>query len=620
MRQGVVLSLSVFLSLLATATQSQNLAGYWLGVTYPSDPKQAVYNYTMTLTQNGNTLGGTAQTANPNLPFGGLAYLSGQLTSTQITFSEMDKNGSTTVQDVCFWRGTLTYNAADESLTGAYENITNGVTCKDVGSGKVELYRIILKSGNKFCKGGPINLLVTGKNIRWYASASRTNMLAVGNTYSPKISQTTTFYITQTLYQTESPVVPITVEIVEPTFTVRPLNTGCSQTDSAIEIVAPASTDWQYSLNGGTFQTKPLFTSLKPGSYTVVAKDAAGCQAEQVVTLTPENGPSITQLATTSPQCETANGSVNVIAAGGKAPLTYSMDYGQTFQTSSRFSQLSGGTYTFRVRDANGCEFNRVATLPSYNPMAVLSVTGSPTTCGQPNGQVIITTAGGIFPVTYSLDKQSFQPKGTFTNLKAGDYTITARDSANCTVSQPVGVATSKGPQTDNFSVTPESCGQQNGAIFITENSSANVVEYSLDGQTYQRTTNFSGLKTGAYRLTAKDSSGCMAMVDVTVPTDCANLIHLPTAFSPNADQQNDAFVVHFAQPSLTVLRLTIFDRWGAVVYNRSGFELLSGESVWDGQVNGRTAPAGVYVYRLDCQFPDGTQTTYRESITLLIK
>ncbi|UFH53182.1 gliding motility-associated C-terminal domain-containing protein [Spirosoma sp. KNUC1025] len=602
------------------AGQAQDISGFWLGVTYPANPNQAVYNYTMTLTQTGTTLGGTTQTSNPNVPFGGMAYVAGQVSSAQVTFSEMDQNGSTAVKDICFWRGTMTYNATNESLIGTYENITNGSTCTKEGNGKVELYRIVLKSGTKFCKDSPVNLVVTGKNIRWYSSASRTNVLAAGNTYSPKISQTTTFYITQTLYQTESPAVPVTVEITEPVFNAIPLNTTCSQTDGAIQVTAVDTVGWRYSINGGAFQTNPLFTSLKPASYTVVAQDAAGCQAAKVVTLTADSSPTISQLTSTPPKCEPANGSVNVVAAGGKAPLTYSIDYGQTFQSSPIFNQLSGGTYTFRVRDANGCEVNKALSLPAYKPIIIQSTTGLPTTCGQADGQVAMTISGGIAPVQYSLDKQTFQSDNTFANLKSGEYILTAKDNEGCMVSQSIEVAASTGPQLADVHTIMEGCNLKNGAILITAKNSSDLLTYSLDDQTYQQAATFSALKGGNYTLTTKDANGCKLSLNVLVPVDCANQIQLPSAFSPNADQINDALTVHFALSSLTILRFTVYDRWGAVLYNRVNFELANGEPIWDGQLNGQAAPTGMYMYRLDCQFPDGTQTTYRESVALLNK
>ena len=610
--------INLFLLLIShlTISQAQTIDGLWLGVTYPTDPQQLIYNYTMTLTQAGSTLSGTAQTANPNVPFSGVAYISGQVNSTTVQFNESDKNGNTAVKSLCYWRGTMTYNPVDESLIGTYESITNGTTCTDASGGKVELYRIVLKSGATYCKGSLANLVVTGKDIRWYSSASRTNLLARGNTYSPKLTQTTTFYITQTLYQNESPAVPITITVDEPIFKATPANTGCDKTNGSIEVVSAGATGWQYSLNGSAFQAAPTFTSLRPGSYTVVAKDAAGCQAAQPVVITADAGPAISSLQSKPPQCATDNGEVSVVAAGGKTPLVYSIDYGVTFQNSPTFTKLVGGTYTLRIRDANGCEVNGVINLPFFKPMEILSTTAVPTTCGQTNGQASMTVGGGRLPVLYSIDNHPLQTSTIFTGLQAGDYTLVAKDSTGCTLSQSVSIAASTGPSMGDIQTTASACGEQNGAINIAP--SAATVNFSLDGQPFQRSSNFSGLKAGTYTLTIKDDNNCVLTRSIRISLDCTDQIHLPTAFSPNHDALNDVLTVRFAFPSITIATFIVYDRWGAVLYNRANFAISSGEPLWDGQINGQPAPTGMYGYRLDCQFPDGTQMTYRQSVALL--
>ncbi|QMW03909.1 T9SS type B sorting domain-containing protein [Spirosoma foliorum] len=610
--------LLVFGLVLADSKAQSNVAGFWLGITYPGDPTQSVYNYALTITQTNTTLGGTAQSANPKLPLGGLAYIKGAVSGSTVTFNESDKNGSTAVRGICYWQGTLTYNPVDESLIGTYESIVNGTTCFDAAGGKVELYRVVLKSGSPVCKGSPVNLVVTGKDIRWYSSSSGTNLLARGNTYSPQITKTTTFYITQTLYQNESPPIPITVEVVEPTIKATPSNTGCDKTNGSIEVVATGSTGWQYSLNGSAFQSNPIFTSLGPGSYTAVAKDAAGCQASQSVTLTTDTPPTITSLKSTPPHCETANGEVTVLATGGKAPLTYSINYGGSFQSSSLFTKLPGGTYTLRVRDANGCEVNSALSLPSYKPMVILDAIEVPTSCGQANGQLAMKIAGNSSPVQFSIDNTKFQDSPTFTGLPSGSYTLVARDGENCTISQSMNVAASAGPQRVAVNTSDAACGQKSGSILITTARVAGVEQYSLDGQQFQSSTTFSGLTGGIYTLTIRDDQNCVITQPVQIAVDCPNLVHLPAAFSPNHDNQNDALAAYFTFSSLTIARFTVYDRWGAVIYNRANFVLLSGEPLWDGFVNGQAASSGIYGYRLDCQFPDGTQTTYRESVTLL--
>ena len=765
------IGIAILLGLISFSGLAQNVAGFWLGVTYPSDPNQEVFNYTMTLTQTGGTLGGTAQTANPNVPFGGTAYLSGRVAGTAVTFSEADQNGSTAVKDICYWQGNLTYNPVDESLTGTYENITNTTTCTEAGGGKVELYRIVLKSGTKFCKGSTVDLVVTGKDIRWYSSADKRNLLARGNTFSPKLTQTTTFYITQTLYKNESPAVPITIEVVDPTFKATTTNADCGQTNGSITVAIPGSANWQYSLNGGAFQASPSFANLGPGSYTVAVKDEAGCRAEQSVALAATAAPTlgdpkttsprcgsatgevsltatggtgtltysidgttfqsqplfrnlpggnytarvrdakgceatkavalpvsfsvgiasvsttpatcgqtdgsmtvtttggsgavqystdgqtfqpgstisglkggsytvqirdgagctatqsvsvagsslaIDDLKTTAPRCLTANGEVSVSATGGTGRLTYSID-GTVYQSGSLFRNLPGGSYTVRVRDASGCEVTKPVSLPASNPLIILSTSAVPTTCGLPNGRASMTVAGGVKPVRFSTDGRRAQAGNTFDSLRAGTYTLFAQDSAGCTAGRSVSIAASALPTITDLATTTEACGQKNASIIVSTADPAGQYTFSIDGQTFQPGNTFNGLSAGTYTVSVRDQNNCLSIRPVSLAVDCANAIHLPSAFSPNADNLNDALTMHFSSPSLTVARFVVYNRWGSVVYSRVNFSLTSGEPIWNGQVDsGDTASAGVYPCTLNYQFPDGTPMTYHQSITVV--
>ena len=611
--------LLLYFCLLAGSSTAQNAGGFWLGVIYPTDPDQEVYNYTMQLTQTGAQLGGTSQTADPNLPFGGVAYLSGNVAGTSITFRESDKNGTLgTINRLCYFEGKLTYNPADESLRGTYKTIVNGTTCTDASDGTVELYRIVLKSGDTFCKGSPINLLVTGKNIRWYASASKGRVLASGNAFAPTLTQTTTYYITQTLYKNESPPVPITVTVVDPTFTVALSNTDCGKPTGAIAITPSTPGSWQYSLNGGAAQVAPRFTGLAEGSYVVTAQQTSGCQAKQTVAIATNAGPAISNLSVSPPRCGPANGEIIITASGGSTPLTYSIDGGTTTKASSRFTDLNGGTYAVRVRDANGCEVSRSVTLPQSKALTLLSADAVGTTCGRADGQATLVVAGGTRPIQYSTNGTSFGPASLFIDLKAGSYPLTARDSAGCTVARSVSVAASTAPRITGLELTPAGCDERTGIINVTTADSLNQPLFSVDGQTFQPGRAFGGLGAGTYTVTVRDNQNCAVTQTAALAADCQTLMHLPTAFSPNADQANDGLTVHFRFPSVTVDRFTVYDRWGAVIYNRANFVLNNGEQLWDGQVAGTAALPGTYLCRLDCQFPNGTRTSVRQPVSLL--
>lgn len=53
--------------------------------------------------------------------------------------------------------------------------------------------------------------------------------------------------------------------------------------------------------------------------------------------------------------------------------------------------------------------------------------------CGQSEGSITVSGSGGTGTLVYSIDGQSFQSDGKFSNLKSGTYTITVKDASGCT-------------------------------------------------------------------------------------------------------------------------------------------------------------------------------------------
>jgi gliding motility-associated-like protein len=85
--------------------------------------------------------------------------------------------------------------------------------------------------------------------------------------------------------------------------------------------------------------------------------------------------------------------------------------------------------------------------------------------------------------------------------------------------------------------------------------------------------------------------------------------IFIPTAFSPNNDGVNDAFEIYSIPDELSTSRLTIFDRWGAQIYQGSS---------WDGMRNEKNVEPGVYVYLADFVMDDGKSRSLSGSVTLV--
>lgn len=268
------------LLLTAFCSQAQDVSGFWLGIGKPTDPSGPAYNYTMTVYQAGNAIGGTAQTALPQTAFGAPVYLRGAVSGNRVTFREADVAGSLN-NSTCYWDVSLTYDPTNESLKGTYKNIQNPPYCSYKETGTVEIYRVRLKSGTRYCTGQPARLEATGVNLRWYDSADKKKLLATGNTFPTSFSANTTLYVTQTIGDLESPVVPFKIDVSAPRIDqVMVTPADCGEGNGTMTIRASGGNNLSYSLDGRSFGASPQFAGQSPGSYTAVVRDAHGCRAE----------------------------------------------------------------------------------------------------------------------------------------------------------------------------------------------------------------------------------------------------------------------------------------------------------------------------------------------------
>ncbi|WP_338393661.1 T9SS type B sorting domain-containing protein [Fulvitalea axinellae] len=90
-------------------------------------------------------------------------------------------------------------------------------------------------------------------------------------------------------------------------------------------------------------------------------------------------------------------------------------------------------------------------------------------------------------------------------------------------------------------------------------------------------------------------------------------IIRFPNAFSPNRDGLNDRFNFVGLNHLITEYELTIFNRWGALVYQTD-----DKEKGWNGTVNGIIQPEGVYTYKAVITDIKGHVNTYSGSLVLV--
>jgi len=99
------------------------------------------------------------------------------------------------------------------------------------------------------------------------------------------------------------------------------------------------------------------------------------------------------------------------------------------------------------------------------------------------------------------------------------------------------------------------------------------------------------------FRVTVTDVNNCVASDSILVRTICNDKNYFfPNTFSPNGDGNNDYF---FPRGSnlYNIQSLSVFNRWGQLVFQRRDFPANNPTLGWDGTINGRPAPVDAYVY-----------------------
>jgi hypothetical protein len=219
-----------------------------------------------------------------------------------------------------------------------------------------------------------------------------------------------------------------------------------------------------YLNNSNETQANIHTWTVTAGSYTVTVKDSSNATINKTIVITQPaqvfDDLVISTSVTGATSYGVSDGKVKVNATGSNTPFTYYIKNGGAWVSgsTSTFSNLSAGTYEFKVTDSQG--FSRTTTETVTQPAQVFddlvistSATGA-TSYGVSDGKVKVNATGSNTPFTYYIKNGGAWVLGstsTFSNLSAGTYEFKVTDSQGFsrttteTVTQPaqVVVATS---------------------------------------------------------------------------------------------------------------------------------------------------------------------------------
>lgn len=302
---------------------------------------------------------------------------------------------------------------------------------------------------------------------------------------------------------------------------------SCSGASNATITVTPTSGvgPYQYSLNGGAYQSSNIFSNLAAGTYTVIIREAGLCMSAPIPVTIAAGGALVATATTAATSCSgAADGTITVNPTNGTAPYQYSLDGGPN-QLSNIFNTVSAGTHNVIVTDASGCVSAPIPVAIVAGPVLTGTASSNPTACtGVNNGTITATATNGTGPYTYSLDGGTPQASNYFTGVSAGPHNVVIRNSVGCNSSNiPVTVLAGTALTATTSSISTACTGVNNGSITVTPTNGSAPYQYSLDGGPNQLSNTFTNVAAGPHNVVVMDNFGCISSpIPVTVGTGSA--------------------------------------------------------------------------------------------------
>lgn len=223
-------------------------------------------------------------------------------------------------------------------------------------------------------------------------------------------------------------------------------------------------------------------------------------------------------------------------------------------------------------------------------------------------------------PSTSLSSANSYDPLAT--PLQTTTYTATLTDSAGCfSKTTDITVHVKSPPTVD---AGPDQIYPFNTSFSIHPTYSSNVVSYEWTPSDLLSCTscaypNGVSTESQSYQIKVTSDSGCVAKDSISIFIECKeSYIYMPTAFTPNGDGLND-FYFPSSRGIKTIVKFTIYDRFGKVVYEAKNFPPNDKTFGWDGKIKSQSQSSEVFVYYIQALCDLG-QTVFKKGSFVLLK
>lgn len=288
----------------------------------------------------------------------------------------------------------------------------------------------------------------------------------------------------------------------------------------------------------GGSSNSPLISGLSAGSYTFRVTDRNNCLADTGLVFTQPQKLTASAVSTPANCFGESNGTITITAQGGIAAYAYEIIAGpqtRLSQASNVFNGLPSGTYTYKVVDQNGCDFQADVTVNQPDELLIDNVLldeyigGKNVSCfGLSDASLEVFASGGNGGYQYQLsgaNNSILQNNNKFNNLRAGSTTIRIVDVKSCQATMDTVVSEPEKLELDYVQDSVSCYGLSDGSVnlslvggnkdYLQVFEQAGVVLKSSLNST--SSMNVANLTAGAYVYKVTDANGCAESKDVFI-------------------------------------------------------------------------------------------------------
>lgn len=377
---------------------------------------------------------------------------------------------------------------------------------------------------------------------------------------------------------------------------------------------------WYNTANDLIANTNKLY----PSTYTLRFEDNQNCKYEKSFTIAAKPFFKVNLQLVEAIKCFAGqNGKLTANINGGSQPLAYRwLSHSNLF--GAKLENISSGKYVLEVEDKDGCKVSDSITLVEPKPIALNYLKIKNTDCPNIDNGVIniscLSSNDTSNTLWYKIQNLTdYRSDNNFSGLKAGTYTVVAKDINQCEANYMATISVDKSMVATLPAYTFFELGETKTVEPIlhygSNTSFDDVKKFRWAPQIGLSCTDclspqFTVSQSNNYSVEIEYGKSCKTLAtgyfEVSKPED----LFIPNSFTPNGDTKNDVWYVYGKH--IKNIDIKLINRVGELIFQSN--DMLKG---WDGNYHNKKEQTGTYQYIIKATYADGSEKNYEGSLNL---